>query len=101
MSLSDLCFERGHAFEDRIRSSMNLPINFRAEPGQREFFLVAEFTRSKIRLTEESVGTILLCCFGGRASLLKVHKLRDHLFKFSFPSINVQFAIYNGGNLVA
>jgi len=70
-----------------------------AEQGQREFFLVAEFTRSKIRLTEDSVGTILLSCFGGRASLFKVQKISAYLFKFSVSSINVGFAIYNGGNV--
>ena len=99
MSLFDLRFERAHAFEDRICSSMNLPINFMVEHGQREFFLVAEFTRSKIRLTEESVGTILISCFGGRASLYKLRKLCEHLFKFSVSSINVGFAVYNGGNV--
>ena len=75
MSLADLRFERGHAFEDRIRNRPNLPINFSEGYGLREFFLVAEFTRSKIRLSEEAVGTILLSCFGGRASLLKVKLL--------------------------
>ncbi|KAE8805138.1 pentatricopeptide repeat-containing protein [Hordeum vulgare] len=46
MSLFDLWFDRGHAFEDRIWNSLNLPVNFRDDIGQREFFLVVEFTRS-------------------------------------------------------
>lgn len=99
MLLADLRFDKGHAFEDRIWSTLHLPINFTEGSGLREFFLVAEFTRSRIRLTEESVGTILLSYFGGRASLFKVCKLHDHLFKFSVSSLDVGFAIYNGGNI--
>lgn len=99
MALADLSFDRGHAFEERIWSRLNLPINFKSGHGLREFFLVAEFARSRIQLTEETVGTILLSCFGGRASLFNVSKIQSSLFKFSVSSIDVGFAIYNGGNI--
>lgn len=99
MALADLYFDRGHAFEERIWNRLNLPINFSPGKGLRELFLVAEFTRSRIQLTDDSVCTILLSCFGGRASLFKASKIQGSLFKFSVSSIDVGLAIYNGGNI--
>lgn len=99
MALADLSFDKGHDFEAFIWDKLKLPVNFMEDQGLREFFLVVEFTRSEIRLNEESVGTILLYCFGGRASLFRVSRLQNWTFGFSVSSKDVGFAIYNGGNI--
>lgn len=92
-------FETRQGFEQRIWNWFHLPINFSPGRGLHEFFLVAEFTRSRIKLTHESVGTILLSFFRGHASLLNVAMIARNLFKFSVSSMDVGFAIYNGGNI--
>ena len=100
MSLQELSFDRGLEFEKRVWTSLKKPINFVEHQGLREFFLVAEFTKSKICLSDESVAFILLSCFGGRSSLFKVSRLQNLTFKFSVSSMDVGFTIYNEGNIV-
>lgn len=60
---------------------------------------MAEFIRSKIRLTESSVSTILLACFGGHASLFKVQQLQNWSFKFVISSKEVGLSIIKGSNI--
>lgn len=64
MSLADLHFDKGQAFAEEVWRKWGVPINFEEGKDLQEFVLVAEFPRSKIRLTEESVAIILLSCFG-------------------------------------
>jgi hypothetical protein len=99
MSLADLNFDRAQDFTLEVWKKWGVTINFEAGKDQEEFLLVAEFTRSQIRLTEESVSTILLACFGGRASLFKVKLLQNWSFKFSVSSKEVGFSIIKGGNI--
>lgn len=99
MSLADLNFSKGQAFEQEVWKKWGVRTNFREDQEQEEFLLVAEFTRSKIRLIEESVGTILLACFGGRASLFMVQQLQNWSFKFSVSSKEVGYSIIKGGNI--
>lgn len=94
-----LDFAKGHAFEEAIGTRWKLPINYEDHSGLCEFLLVAKFKRSKIWLTHESVSTILLSCFGGRASLFKVSRFQNWSFKFYVSSKEVGFAIFNGGNI--
>lgn len=75
MALADLNFDIGQDFAAEVWRKWGVPINFEEGKDLEEFLLVAEFTRSQIRLTEEIVSTILLSCFGGRASLFKVKLL--------------------------
>lgn len=65
-----------------------------------EFHLVAEFTRSKIRLNEDSVGMILLLRFGGRASLFQVRHLQNWSYKFTVSSKEVGISIIKEGNVL-
>lgn len=99
MALADLNFDIGQDFAADVWRKWGVPINIEEDKDLEEFLLVAEFTRSQIRLTEESVSTILLSCFGGRASLFKVKLLQNWSFKFSVSSKEVGFLIIKGGNI--
>ena len=77
MSLSDLNFDLGQDFVANIWHKWGVPINFEEGKDLEEFLLVAEFTRSQIRLTKESVSMILLSCFGGHALVYKVKLLQN------------------------
>ena len=52
-----------------------------------------------MRLTNESVDTILLSCFGGHASLYKVERLENWSVKFIVSSKEVGLSIIKGGNI--
>ncbi|XP_044448657.1 uncharacterized protein [Triticum aestivum] len=99
MSLADLNFDKGQDFAAEIWQKWGVPINYEEDKDMEEFLLVAEFTRSQIRLSAESVSTILLSCFGGRASLFKVSQLQNWSFKFSVSSKEVGFSIIKQGNI--
>ena len=71
MSLADLNFDRGQDFAAGVWRKWGVTINYEEGKDMEEFILIAKFTRSRISLTEESVSTILLSCFGGRASLFR------------------------------
>ena len=93
MALADLNFDKGQDFAAEVWRKWGVPINYEEGKDLGEFVLVVEFTRSKIRLTVESVSTILLSCFGGRASLFKVQLLKNWSFRFSVSSKEVGFSI--------
>ncbi|XP_045090689.1 uncharacterized protein [Aegilops tauschii subsp. strangulata] len=99
MALADLNFDMGQDFAAEVWRKWGVPINYEEGKDMEEFILVAEFTRSRIRLTVESVATILLSCFGGRASLFKVQLLQNWSFRFSVSSKEVGFSIIKGGNI--
>ena len=99
MALADLKFDVGQDFATKVWRKWGVPINYEADKDHEEFLLVAEFKRSQIRLTNESVSTILLAFFGGRASLFKVKRLQNWSFKFSVSSKEVGFSIIRGGNI--
>ncbi|TVU49372.1 hypothetical protein EJB05_00680, partial [Eragrostis curvula] len=59
-----------------------------------DFFLVASFGRSAVRINEDSVGLILQSCLGGVAKDFRVILLRDWCFRFSVSCKDVGFMIY-------
>lgn len=73
---TDLNFDIGQDFAVEVWRKWGVPINYEVDKDLEEFLLVAEFKRSQIRRTNESVSTILLAFFGGRASLFKVDRLK-------------------------
>ena len=72
MALSDLKFEQGLAFEAFIWKKYSVPINHFEGGKLKEFFLVAEVTRSELCINVGSVSLMLQSCFGGHASRFKV-----------------------------
>lgn len=98
MALSDIKFEPGLAFEAYIWKQFRVLVNHFHSGNLKEFFLVAEITRSKLRINNDSVSLILQSCFEGHASRFKVSCLQNWSFKFSVSSKDVGFAIIKGGN---
>uniref|UniRef100_R7W231 Uncharacterized protein n=1 Tax=Aegilops tauschii TaxID=37682 RepID=R7W231_AEGTA len=76
MALSDIKFEPGLAFEAYIWKQFRVLVNHFHSGNLKEFFLVAEITRSKLRINNDS----------------------NWSFKFSVSSKDVGFAIIKGGN---
>jgi hypothetical protein len=74
-------------------------VNFIEGRNLKEFFLVAEFSRSRIKLNSESVRLILQPCFGGHASRFKVSYCQNWSFMFSVVSKDVGLVIYQGDNI--
>lgn len=99
MVVSDLKFDQCLAFQDKIQKKFGVPVNFIDGCNLKEFFLVTEFSRFKIKLNEDSVELILPSCFGEHASRFKVICYQNWPFKFSIASKDVGFAIYHGGNI--
>ncbi|KAE8802090.1 hypothetical protein D1007_22367 [Hordeum vulgare] len=99
MALSDLQLEAGFKFEEKVWKKFGVPVNFLEVRNLKEFFLVAKFTRSKIRLNEDSVGPILQSCFGSHASRFKVQCCQNWTFKFSVASKDVGLFNFHGGNI--
>ena len=97
MSLSDLNFSLGKAFEEYAEKQCNSAVNAKDEPRSPKFFLVVEFTRSGVRLNPESVSLIIQASFGGTGKLFKVSHLRNWSYKFCVSASEVGFEIVRGG----
>lgn len=98
MALFDLKFEPGLAFEAFIWKQFGVPVNQFDGANLKEFILVAEFSRTKLRINNDLVSLIIQSCFGGHASRFKVSCLQNWSFKFSVSSKDVGFAITKRGN---
>lgn len=98
MSLADLKFEVGRAFEEEIWRKWGVCTKA-DDMDHAEFHLVDKFTRSKIKLTPESTGTVLLSCFGSRASLYKVQQLQLVLQILNFILRSGLLSIIKGGHI--
>ncbi|CAL4886563.1 unnamed protein product [Urochloa decumbens] len=59
------------------------------------FWLLAAFSRSRLRLDSSSVSNILQSVLGGTASLFAVVEVEDRIYKFSVSSKAVVLAIYS------
>ncbi|CAL5096288.1 unnamed protein product [Urochloa decumbens] len=58
------------------------------------FWLIAAFSRSRIKLSESSVGGILQSCLGGSAKLFCVVELENQLYKFGVSSKSVGLLVF-------
>ncbi|KAJ1288605.1 hypothetical protein BS78_02G100600 [Paspalum vaginatum] len=94
MDLRGLDFSAGLEFERRIQEAFGKPINVPPLAHHLGFLLVVSFGRSKYRLTEESVGSLLQATIGGSADLFRVLYLSDRVFRFSVSSSQVGFEVY-------
>lgn len=93
--LPDLDFAPGHEIQSEVRDLFGATISFSASPSSREFFLVASFSRSALRLNCDSVTLILQSCLGGIAKDFLVTHLSGLMFRFSVDSKSVGFLMYN------
>jgi hypothetical protein len=63
--LSDLDFNPGLDFQRSVQSRFSSSVSFFPSFSSSEFFLVVSFSRSALRLNEDSVGLLLQSCLGG------------------------------------
>ncbi|CAN6244016.1 unnamed protein product [Urochloa humidicola] len=92
--LSDLDFSPGLDFQRLVSDRFNSPVSFTPSFSSSEFFLVASFGRSAIRLNNESVVLMIQSCLGGIDLDFRVQHLAGTMFRFSVFSKHVGFMIH-------
>ncbi|CAN6195179.1 unnamed protein product [Urochloa humidicola] len=70
--LSDLDFGPGRDLQKVILDLFSSSVSYSASPSSHEFWLVASFGRSAIRLNVDSIGLILQAVLGGYAKDFRV-----------------------------
>lgn len=90
--LSDLDFSLGLGLQKLISSCVSSSVS--PSSSSNDFFLVATFGHSAIRLNDQSVGLILQSCLGGKIEDFHVIHLSGMMYHFSVSSKNVGFLIY-------
>ncbi|CAN6305510.1 unnamed protein product [Urochloa humidicola] len=83
----------GRSFEAKVRAQFGTPVVTLTLDDHCSFSLLAAFSRSKLRLDESSVGSILQSILGGSANLFVVAEVEESIFKFTVFS-KVGFFIY-------
>jgi hypothetical protein len=94
MDPSSLDQSHGIQFSSKVRSLFNAPVVSSVADEARCFCLVASFSRSRIRLNEDSVSKILQSILGASSSAFFVMELEDRLFKFAVFDRRVGLHIY-------
>lgn len=75
----------GLQFSTKVRSLLGASVSTTPSSGS-SFWLLATFTRSKIKLSVENVSFLLQSVLGGSANLFQVSELEDWIFKFCVSS---------------
>jgi hypothetical protein len=94
MDPSSLDASHGASFSFEVRSRFGLPVCSLSPDDASSFWLVVAFSRSKLRLSADSVGAILQSVIGGSADLFSVVELEQQLFKFSVINRVVGLHVY-------
>lgn len=92
--LSDLNFDPGIKFASLVLQCFGCMVSPTVAHSPTAFHLVASFSRSAIRLNEDSVGLILQSCLGGSAKNFHVLHLSGWMFSFSVSCKNVGIMIH-------
>jgi len=88
MELHGISFSHGVAMQERIRQRFAASVTHYAL-DKYSFFLVVAFGRCKLRLSSESVGSLLQAALGGSALHFFVEPLADRVFRFVVSSKQV------------
>ena len=75
MDSSVLDFSPGIAFSSKVLSLLGCPVISPFPDDEHSFWLIASFTRSKLKIDEHNVGLILQSILGGVASEFAVVKI--------------------------
>jgi hypothetical protein len=94
MDPSSLDPTHGLAFSSEVRSSLGRPVCSPTPDLGSSFWLIAAFSRSRLRLSLHSVGFILQSILGGSADLFSVVELEQQLFKFTVLDRQVGLRVY-------
>lgn len=92
--LSDLDFGPGLELQYVICTRFSSSVSFSPSSSKSEFFLVASFGCSSIRLDANSVGLILQSCLGGIDVDYHVFHLSNWMYRFLVASKDVGLLIY-------
>ncbi|CAN6177127.1 unnamed protein product [Urochloa humidicola] len=85
----------GEGFAAKVRSLTGSLVASSHPSETDNFWLIAAFSRSTIRLSTKSVGGILQAVLGVKADLFCVVELEEHVFKFGVSSKVVGLLVYN------
>jgi hypothetical protein len=94
MDPSSLDPSHGISFSSEVRSSLGRPVCSPTPDLGSSFWLITAFSRSRLRLSSDSVGLILQSILGGSADLFSVVELEQQLFKFSILDRQVGLRVY-------
>ncbi|CAN6251808.1 unnamed protein product [Urochloa humidicola] len=84
----------GRAFEAKVRAQLGSSIVSPLPEDASSFWLLAAFSRSRLRLNESSVGSILQSILGGSADLFAVVEVEESIFRFTVASKKVGLFVY-------
>lgn len=84
----------GTSFSNEVCSIFGLLVCSQTPDDASRFWLVVAFSRSRFRLTEESVGLILQSVLGGSAKLFSVVGIEDQIFKLTVLNRRVGLHVY-------
>jgi hypothetical protein len=93
MALSDLDFSPRICFTEHVRAKFGMSIT--PSLNAAGFLLVVSFSRSSVRLNDDSVSLMLQSCLGGLAMDFHVKWLSGWCFSFEVRSKDVGFLIYD------
>ncbi|CAL4991209.1 unnamed protein product [Urochloa decumbens] len=85
----------GQVFAAKVRSLTGLLVASSHPKEADNFWLIAAFSRSRLKLLESSIGDILQAILGGLSKLFCVVELEDGLFKFSVSFKEVGLMVYD------
>lgn len=98
MDVSMLDPSHGHRIASQVRSLFGLSVTSPSPDDADSFWLFAAFSRSRVKLCDQSVGSILQSILGGCSVSFAVVQLEDGIFKFSLRSTPVGLFIYKLGS---
>ncbi|CAN6194842.1 unnamed protein product [Urochloa humidicola] len=93
-SLDALDPSHGQSFSAKVRSTLGSPLTSPSSDDASSFWLLASFSRSRLRLDDFSVSRILLSVLGGSSEHFSVVEVDEHIFKFTVFDKSVGLAIY-------
>lgn len=95
MEAGSLDQSHGRRLEAQVQSLFGSTVSPRVPDDSSNFWLLAAFSRSRLKLSAQSVGDILQSILGGQASCFAVVEVEENIFKFSIFSKSVGLFIYN------
>nr|TKW30157.1 hypothetical protein SEVIR_2G016600v2 [Setaria viridis] len=98
MDISNVDLRPGLSFSNKVRSLLGARVSARSSSASSCFWLLASFSRSKIKLSESNVAFLLQSVLGGSSDLFQVSEVDAWIFKFCVSCKEVGLLIYQMGS---
>nr|TKW20953.1 hypothetical protein SEVIR_4G194400v2 [Setaria viridis] len=98
MDISNVDLRPGLNFSSKVRSLLGARISARPSSTSTSFWLLASFSRSKIKLSISNVAFLLQSVIGGSSDFFQVSEVEDWIFKFCVCCKEVGLLIYQMGS---